>query len=750
MESISIEMTSESEKEINRCRSLRRKNSQPNDTFEYVVKNNDTVESIAAHFNTTPTIIMHINRLVSRYSLFPNQLIYVPDAKKEEEMKLQRQKLEEVLSLKTEKVVELKEAKFLKFPVKYLKDDDDSISGILLLTPTALLFDNEKNFNIVINSSDILSFSLYLDISDCCCEENEGGAIKSGKNDGIQSKSSSISSPDNVGNENGKEGDEEEEPICVQPLKEESHFLPDEFSCDIDSILGRYSHLSRLLYRCITNDIDDVNSKKDDCINRNRISSLSSSYNEKNRREVERIKTLSIEKHSPFFTSVPTFKSGGVSLSEFYHLSSSFKLLFSVTLSHFIRHVYSDDKERTAKYWFYIDFDHIDELYQFLQSYHIELDENEKSEKDEKLLDLNEKTSNSFSITPMSEMRQLMFLDYKGNQLLNDIIYINSLIETDHKSGSTGDHMQLKSLDANFYVEYNRKKREIMELMNNENMKKKKQLTYETIRCMEQQMMKRENNQQPIFIPKCLLKEMMEYKDDDPSISDTFYFYHFPHLQLAKEEKSADRNFIRLNIHKCWEFVDSEHSYEEMRRIENLLELTAIPPQLNGKSLFLTTQQTAVLNHVLPPRAVGYIWKNIFNTSDHGYSLGSLYRHMPDEMTPILIVIQDTNKDIFGVCASQKLEIRHGSSFYGSGESLLFKFTPQFTSYGWSGTNNFCMISDLNFMAFGCSEGKYGLMIDNDLNRGTTHSCATYANEPLISNGNDFMIAHLEIWAFLD
>lgn len=48
----------------------------------------------------------------------------------------------------------------------------------------------------------------------------------------------------------------------------------------------------------------------------------------------------------------------------------------------------------------------------------------------------------------------------------------------------------------------------------------------------------------------------------------------------------------------------------------------------------------------LPARAEGYSWSLVFSTSQHGFSLNSLYRKMHKLESPILIVIEDTEKNV--------------------------------------------------------------------------------------------------------
>lgn len=49
------------------------------------------------------------------------------------------------------------------------------------------------------------------------------------------------------------------------------------------------------------------------------------------------------------------------------------------------------------------------------------------------------------------------------------------------------------------------------------------------------------------------------------------------------------------------------------------------------------------LSKHLPARAEGYAWSLIYSTSQHGFSLNSLYREMKRFDSPVLLIIEDTN-----------------------------------------------------------------------------------------------------------
>lgn len=124
----------------------------------------------------------------------------------------------------------------------------------------------------------------------------------------------------------------------------------------------------------------------------------------------------------------------------------------------------------------------------------------------------------------------------------------------------------------------------------------------------------------------------------------------------------------------------------------------------------------------LPARAEGYSWSLAFSTSQHGFSLNSLYRKMHKLESPILIVIEDTEKNVrqqeIFKCSSRSLiilvsqvfgaltscSLRVSDHFYGTGESLLYKFNPSFKVFHWSGENLYFIKGNPESLAIGAGE----------------------------------------------
>ncbi|KAF4100725.1 hypothetical protein G5714_018921 [Onychostoma macrolepis] len=168
-------------------------------------------------------------------------------------------------------------------------------------------------------------------------------------------------------------------------------------------------------------------------------------------------------------------------------------------------------------------------------------------------------------------------------------------------------------------------------------------------------------------------------------------------------------------------------------------------PSLNEPSALLQPDQIEKLAKNLPPRTIGYPWSLAYSTSKHGMSIKSLYRAMQAQDSPVLMVIKDSDGQLFGALASEPFKV--SDSFYGTGETFVFTFCPEFEVFKWTGDNMFFIKGDMDSLAFGGGGGEFGLWLDGDLYHGRTHSCKTFGN-PMLSKTEDFYVQDIEIWAF--
>uniref|UniRef100_A0A671VFP0 Oxidation resistance protein 1 n=1 Tax=Sparus aurata TaxID=8175 RepID=A0A671VFP0_SPAAU len=210
-------------------------------------------------------------------------------------------------------------------------------------------------------------------------------------------------------------------------------------------------------------------------------------------------------------------------------------------------------------------------------------------------------------------------------------------------------------------------------------------------------------------------------------------------------ETAEDEPITDLNV-KEWEITTKEEvNSKHGASIKTELEPETFKPNLREASDLLEADQIEKLARNLPPRTIGYPWTLAFGTSKHGMSIKTLYRAMQGQDTPVLMVIKDSDGQVFGALASEPFKVSDG--FYGTGETFLFTFNPEFEVYKWTGDNMFFIKGDMDSLAFGGGSGEFGLWLDGDLYHGRSHSCKTFGN-PMLSKKEDFYVQDIEIWAF--
>ncbi|XP_025907367.1 oxidation resistance protein 1 isoform X2 [Nothoprocta perdicaria] len=212
------------------------------------------------------------------------------------------------------------------------------------------------------------------------------------------------------------------------------------------------------------------------------------------------------------------------------------------------------------------------------------------------------------------------------------------------------------------------------------------------------------------------------------------------------EEAETSEEATAEEAAKEWEITTREDTNsKQAANIKTDLEPEAFRPNLSDPSELLQPEQIEKLTKSLPPRTIGYPWTLAYSTAKHGMSLKTLYRTMLGLDTPVLLVIKDSDGQVFGALASEPFKVSDG--FYGTGETFLFTFSPDFEVFKWTGDNMFFIKGDMDSLAFGGGGGEFALWLDGDLYHGRSHSCKTFGNHTL-SKREDFIIQDIEIWAF--
>lgn len=167
-----------------------------------------------------------------------------------------------------------------------------------------------------------------------------------------------------------------------------------------------------------------------------------------------------------------------------------------------------------------------------------------------------------------------------------------------------------------------------------------------------------------------------------------------------KEEPETSEESSTEDAAKEWEITTREDtSSKQATNIKTDLEPEAFRPNLSDPSELLQPEQIEKLTKSLPPRTIGYPWTLVYSTAKHGMSLKTLYRTMMGLDTPVLLVIKDSDGQVFGALASEPFKVSDG--FYGTGETFMFTFSPDFEVFKWTGDNMFFIKGDMDSLAFG-------------------------------------------------
>ena len=83
----------------------------------------------------------------------------------------------------------------------------------------------------------------------------------------------------------------------------------------------------------------------------------------------------------------------------------------------------------------------------------------------------------------------------------------------------------------------------------------------------------------------------------------------------------------------------------------------------------------------------------------------------------------------------------HANGTATQAEQLL-----RFKAFPYSGVNDYLIFCEPSFLSVGGGDGKYGLWLDGNMERGVSGQCMTFGNEALSEEGEKFEIVAVEVW----
>ena len=172
--------------------------------------------------------------------------------------------------------------------------------------------------------------------------------------------------------------------------------------------------------------------------------------------------------------------------------------------------------------------------------------------------------------------------------------------------------------------------------------------------------------------------------------------------------------------------------------------------------LLLQVELANCLRMLMPPLTrLCLNWRLCYSSERDGFSLRTMYSNCAKEgsvRSQYLLVIQAEGQDhVFGAfLTTQPAPHWH---HYGSGEVFLWKQSKPEASkdsvlrpFFATGKNEYWMMSEPGFFAVGCSDGAFGLWLDESMRKGNSKSVATFDNEPLVGVEGDFVCKAIELW----
>lgn len=184
-------------------------------------------------------------------------------------------------------------------------------------------------------------------------------------------------------------------------------------------------------------------------------------------------------------------------------------------------------------------------------------------------------------------------------------------------------------------------------------------------------------------------------------------------------------------------------------------------PVVGGGPQLITPHVAQELSLSIAPSVSAKNWVLRYCSAIHGISYLTFFRRVKD-IGPCILIIKDTRGALFGAFLSTSPVER--SHYYGSGETFVFTFWQNDKNesetthipeedvpvavYTWTSRNNFLIYTDGRSIAIG-GGGSYAITVDSSFLCGSSQPCSTFGN-PVLSSTPDFLVRHLQVWAFSD
>ncbi|XP_051058578.1 oxidation resistance protein 1 isoform X2 [Phodopus roborovskii] len=752
---------------------------RPKGTMEYTVESRDSLNSIALKFDTTPNELVQLNKLFSR-AVVTGQVLYVPDPEyvssvesspslspvsplspTSSEAEFDKTTTPDVVhskealpsstvsSIRPARVVsstsEEEEAfteKFLKINCKYITNGKGTVSGVLLVTPNNIMFDPHKTdplvqengceeYGIMCPMEEVMSAAMYKDILDSKIKESLPIEIDqlSGRDFCHSKKVTGISADEvdsrtrDAGNDSGSTA-----PRSTEESLSEDVFTESELSPIREELLSSELRQDKS---------SDASSESVQTVSQIEVESVAA-----------KSESVNIPDHIISNTGPSSDKGALSHETDLSSLELATKEGDKATEK---REEVSGPKEQST------DGKGQDERSSLHHENSLQGEGGEgnvasgetmgQKEKQTVEKDKQGKEQKQDSETEVEELRKLWKThSMQQAKQQRDSIQQASLKESKHKSTPADGHADGSSL-----LRDKRRHRLHKFLCLRVGKPMRKTFVSQASATMQQYAQRDKKHEYWFAVPQERTEHLYAFfLQWSPEIyaEDTGEYSREPGFIVVKKIDESETNEDPAGdaAAREWEITTREDiNSKQVVPAKADLESEAFRPNLSDPSELLLPDQIEKLTKHLPPRTIGYPWTLVYGTGKHGTSLKTLYRTMTGLDTPVLMVIKDSDGQVFGALASEPFKVSDG--FYGTGETFVFTFCPEFEVFKWTGDNMFFIKGDMDSLAFGGGGGEFALWLDGDLYHGRSHSCKTFGNHTL-SKKEDFFIQDIEIWAF--
>ncbi|XP_011912725.1 PREDICTED: oxidation resistance protein 1 isoform X4 [Cercocebus atys] len=753
---------------------------KPKGTIEYTVESRDSLNSIALKFDTTPNELVQLNKLFSR-AVVTGQVLYVPDPEYVSSVEsspslspispLSPTSSEAEFDKTTNPDVHPKETtpsstftdirparvvsstseeeeafteKFLKINCKYITSGKGTVSGVLLVTPNNIMFDPHKTdplvqengceeYGIMCPMEEVMSAAMYKEILDSKIKESLPIEIDqlSGR-DFCHSKKMTGSNTEEIDSRIRDAGNDS---ASTAPRSTEESLSEDVFT---------ESELSPIREELVSS--DELQQDKSS-------GASSESVQTVNQTEVESLTVKSESTGTPGHSRSDTEHSTN-EVGTLCHKTDLNNLEMAIKEGDQIADNFqgiSGPKEDSTNIKGNSDQDF------FLRENSLHQEESKKEnmpcgetaefKQKQTVKGKQGKEQNRDSETEVEELRKLWKTHtMQQTKQQRENIQQVSQKEAKHKITSADGHIESSAL-----LKEKRRHRLHKFLCLRVGKPMRKTFVSQASATMQQYAQRDKKHEYWFAVPQERTDHLYAFFIQwSPEIyaEDTGEYAREPGFIVVKkiEESETIEDSSNQAAAREWEITTREDiNSKEVAPVKADLESESFRPNLSDPSELLLPDQIEKLTKHLPPRTIGYPWTLVYGTGKHGTSLKTLYRTMTGLDTPVLMVIKDSDGQVFGALASEPFKVSDG--FYGTGETFVFTFCPEFEVFKWTGDNMFFIKGDMDSLAFGGGGGEFALWLDGDLYHGRSHSCKTFGNRTL-SKKEDFFIQDIEIWAF--